>query len=150
LQEDKEGLFDAIDTVKYSLAVYRGMLSSVKVNKRAMRAAVRRDFSNATDLADYLVRKNMPFRKAHAVAGQCVYYALKKGKLLENLTIDEYKAFSPLFEKDVLTYISIDACLRNRNCLGGPAPAQTEAQIGDARLLLRREKETIKRFEKKI
>src|SRR5574344_1898859 len=99
LQEDKEGFFDAIDTVKFSLTVYRDMLLTMKVNKERMAEAVHKDFSNATDLADYLVRKGLPFRQAHAVVGKCVAYAIEQGKFLPQLTLAEYQEFSPLFAK---------------------------------------------------
>ncbi|MBQ9697896.1 MAG: argininosuccinate lyase, partial [Acidaminococcaceae bacterium] len=101
LQEDKEGLFDAIDTVKFTLQVYRDMIATMMVKTDRMKWAVSHDFSNATDLADYLVRKGMPFRKAHAVVGQCVAYAIKEDKFLLDMTLEEYKRFSELFEPDL-------------------------------------------------
>ncbi|MDY5044516.1 argininosuccinate lyase, partial [Phascolarctobacterium sp.] len=102
LQEDKEGFFDAIDTVKFTLAVYRDMILTMTVNVDKMAQAVAHDFSNATDLADYLVRKGLPFRQAHEVVGKCVAYAIEKGKFLLEIPIEEYKQFSDLFESDLL------------------------------------------------
>ena len=101
LQEDKEGLFDAIDTIKFSLAVYSDMIATMKVNVDKMEQAVSKDFSNATDLADYLVRKGLPFRQAHEVVGKCVAYAIKAGKFLPEITLKEYKEFSELFEAGI-------------------------------------------------
>ena len=108
LQEDKEGFFDAIDTVKFTLAVYRDMILTMTVNVDKMAQAVAHDFSNATDLADYLVRKGLPFRQAHEVVGKCVAYAIEKGKFLLEIPIEEYKQFSDLFESDLLT--ALDPC----------------------------------------
>ncbi len=99
LQEDKEGIFDAIDTVKFSLAVYAQLIRGMKVRKDVMMKAVTEDFSNATDLADYLVKKGMPFRKAHAVSGTAVHDCIAKGKYLEDMTIDEMLVFLPQLNK---------------------------------------------------
>ncbi len=98
LQEDKEGIFDAIDTVKFSLAVYAQLIRGMKVRREVMKKAVTEDFSNATDLADYLVKKGMPFRKAHAVAGKAVHQCIEAGKYLEDMSLKEFQALSPLFQ----------------------------------------------------
>ncbi|MBQ9635548.1 MAG: argininosuccinate lyase, partial [Acidaminococcaceae bacterium] len=111
LQEDKEGLFDAIDTVKFTLQVYRDMIATMTVKTERMKWAVSHDFSNATDLADYLVRKGMPFRKAHAVVGQCVAYAIKEDKFLLDMTLEEYKRFSELFEPDLMQALDPEHCV---------------------------------------
>lgn len=129
MQEDKEGLFDAIDTIKYSLAVYAGMLSSMTVNTEKMYTAATKDFSNATDLADYLVKKNVPFRSAHAIVGSCVHYAIEQQKFLGELTLAEYKNFSELFEEDLLEMIKIETCVSQRKSYGGPAYTENEKQI---------------------
>lgn len=133
LQEDKEGFFDAIDTVKFTLAVYRDMILTMTVNVDKMAQAVAHDFSNATDLADYLVRKGLPFRQAHEVVGKCVAYAIEKGKFLLEIPIEEYKQFSDLFESDLLTALDPANCVEARCSYGGPAFSENEKQfaIGD-------------------
>ena len=142
LQEDKEGVFDAIDTVKFSLAVYAQLLRGMKVHEAVMKKAVDEDFSNATDLADYLAKKGMPFRQAHAVSGQAVHYGIENGKWLKDFTLDEYKALSPLFEEDIYEAISPETCVRNRNSLGGTSYQQEKLQLEAARILLTAEEKT--------
>lgn len=136
LQEDKEGIFDAIDTVKFSLAVYAQLIRGMKVRKDVMKRAVTEDFSNATDLADYLVKKGMPFRQAHAVSGTAVHDCIAKGKYLEDMTMAEFQQLSPLFAADIKEAISPETCVRNRNSLGGTSYAQVEAQLTAAKELL--------------
>ena len=136
LQEDKEGIFDAIDTVKFSLAVYAQLIRGMKVRKDVMKRAVTEDFSNATDLADYLVKKGMPFRQAHAVSGTAVHDCIAKGKYLEDMTMEEFQQLSPLFAADIKEAISPETCVRNRNSLGGTSYAQVEAQLTAAKELL--------------
>ena len=133
LQEDKEGFFDAIDTVKFTLAVYRDMILTMTVNVDKMAQAVAHDFSNATDLADYLVRKGLPFRQAHEVVGKCVAYAIEKGKFLLEIPIEEYKQFSELFESDLMAALDPANCVEARRSYGGPAFSENEKQfaIGD-------------------
>lgn len=133
LQEDKEGFFDAIDTVKFTLAVYRDMILSMTVNVDKMAQAVAHDFSNATDLADYLVRKGLPFRQAHEVVGKCVAYAIEKGKFLLEIPIEEYKQFSELFESDLMATLDPANCVEARRSYGGPAFSENEKQfaLGD-------------------
>ena len=133
LQEDKEGFFDAIDTVKFTLAVYRDMILTMTVNVDKMAQAVAHDFSNATDLADYLVRKGLPFRQAHEVVGKCVAYAIEQGKFLLEISIEEYKQFSELFESDLMTALDPANCVEARRSYGGPAFSENEKQfaLGD-------------------
>lgn len=133
LQEDKEGFFDAIDTVKFTLAVYRDMILTMTVNVDKMAQAVAHDFSNATDLADYLVRKGLPFRQAHEVVGKCVAYAIEKGKFLLEIPIEEYKQFSELFESDLMAALDPANCVEARRSYGGPAFSENEKQfvLGD-------------------
>jgi argininosuccinate lyase len=133
LQEDKEGFFDAVDTIKFSLAVYRDMILSMTVNVDKMQQAVSKDFSNATDLADYLVRKGLPFRQAHEVVGKCVAYAILNNKFLPEITLAEYKEFSDLFEEDLLVALEPYNCVAARKSYGGPAFTENEKQfaIGD-------------------
>lgn len=142
LQEDKEGFFDAVDTVKFSLAVYRDMLLTMTVNVDKMAQAVSKDFSNATDLADYLVRKGLPFRQAHEVVGKCVAYAIHQGKFLPEISLDEYKQFSDLFESDLLTALDPKNCVAARKSYGGPAFSENAKQLaaGDKVLAAQRQK----------
>ena len=132
LQEDKEGVFDALDTVKFSLAVFAQIIAGMKIRRDNMRRAVEEDFSNATDLADYLVKKNMPFRQAHAVSGKLVHHCIERGVYLKDLTLDELKNFSELFDADIHDAIKPETCVAARNSLGGTSPAQVAAQISKA------------------
>ena len=149
LQEDKEGIFDAIDTVKFSLAVYARILRGMKVNRAVMKRAVEEDFSNATDLADYLAKKGLPFREAHAVAGQAVHYCIERKKWLADLTLEEFQKFSPLFAADIKDVIRPENCVANRNSSGGTSPAQVKNQIEAARQLMAAEQKTVEAWEKK-
>ena len=133
LQEDKEGVFDALDTVKFSLAVFAQIITGMKIKRDNMRRAVEEDFSNATDLADYLVKKNLPFRQAHEVAGKLVHHCIARGCYLKDLTLDDFKKFSPLFDADIHDAIKPETCVAARNSLGGTSPAQVEIQIDAAR-----------------
>ena len=140
LQEDKEGIFDAIDTVKFSLAVYAQLIRGMKVRAEVMKKAVTEDFSNATDLADYLVKKGMPFRKAHAVAGKAVHQCIEAGKYLEDMSLKEFQVLSPLFGADIKDAIRPETCVRNRNSYGGTSYEQVSLQLKAARELLASEK----------
>ena len=150
LQEDKEGFFDAIDTVKFSLQVYRDMILSTKVNKERMAEAVHKDYSNATDLADYLVRKGMPFRKAHAVVGKAVAKAIAEHKLLGQLTLEEYKEMSPLFEKDLLECLKPENCVAARTSYGGPAPQNNAKQVELGKEAVEEQKKVLEELKKRI
>ena len=150
LQEDKEGLFDAIDTVKFSLAVYADMLTTMTVNVDRMAAAVHQDFSNATDLADYLVRKGLPFRQAHAVVGKSVAYAIKKHKFLMDLTLAEYKKFSPLFDKDLLTALDPEHCVAARISYGGPAFVENKKQLANGKKILKAQAQSLEQLQGQI
>ena len=143
LQEDKEGIFDAIDTIKFSLAVYARILRGMKVRKDVMHRAVAEDFSNATDLADYLVKKGMPFRHAHAVSGKAVHYCIEQGKWLADMSMDEFKKLSELFEADIYEAISPETCVKNRNSYGGTSYQQVEMQLGLADELMKKEQGVI-------
>ena len=121
MQEDKEPLFDTVDTLKIVLKVYGPMLGSMKVNSEKMLAATGAGFLNATDAADYLVRKGMPFREAHEVAGRAVGYCIGRNKTLEGLDIMEWKALSPLFGDDIKAAVSIKRSLGARKVYGGTA-----------------------------
>ena len=139
LQEDKEGLFDAIDTVKFSLAVYAQLIRGMKLREDVMRHAVEADYSNATDLADYLVRKGLPFRKAHAVAGQAVAQCIARGIYLADLPIADYQQLSPLFAEDIYDAISPETCVSCRNSYGGTSYEQAEMQLEAAKNLMTEE-----------
>lgn len=136
LQEDKEGLFDTIDTLKFSLAVYAALIRGMKVREDVMKRAVTEDFSNATDLADYLAKKGLPFRQAHAVAGAAVAKAIQRGIYLADFTLEELKELSPLFEADVYEAISPETCVRLRNSLGGTSYDSVKRQLAEGVKLL--------------
>jgi len=136
LQEDKSFLFDALDTVLSSVALMHLMLSRAQFRTERMREAVHGDFSNATDLADYLVRKGMPFRQAHEVVGRVVQYCLKQGAVLEELSVEQLRAFSNLFDADAVQVLQPEAVLEARRSYGGTAPEAVQQQIALARKLL--------------
>jgi len=129
MQEDKESLFDALDTVKMCLDVYIPMLDSMKAIEENMLKAANGGFINATDLADYLVKKGMPFRTAYKVSGSIVSYCIKNGKTLEALSLDEYKQFDTLFEKDLYDAISLETCVNKRISVGGTSSSSFELQL---------------------
>lgn len=120
MQEDKELTFDAIDTVKGCLALFTGMLSTLKFNESSMELSARGGFTNATDAADYLVGHGVPFRDAHGIVGQLVLYCIEHSKTLENMPLEEYKKISPVFEADIYDAISLAACVDKRNTIGAP------------------------------
>jgi len=132
LQEDKEGVFDALDTLKFSLAVSAQIIAGMKVRKDNMRRAVEEDFSNATDLADYLVKKGLPFRQAHEVSGKLVHYCIERGIYLKDLTLEEFQKFSSLFADDIHEAIKPETCVANRNSQGGTSYQQVDVQIAAA------------------
>ena len=143
LQEDKEGLFDAIDTIKFSLAVFAQLIDGMKIKAENMRRAVEEDFSNATDLADYLVKRGMPFRETHAIAGRIVHDCIARGVYLKDMSVEEFRQYSPLFDADVLDAIKPETCVANRNSFGGTSYRQAELQIVSAREILEYERKTI-------
>ena len=129
MQEDKEPIFDAIDTVKLCLPVFRDMIVTMTVRKENMLKGAKGGFTNATDVADYLVKKGMPFRDAHEVVGKLVFYSISKDKALDELTIDEFKEFSSIIEDDVYDAISMETCVNGRTVIGGPAKETVEKAI---------------------
>ncbi len=129
MQEDKEGMFDTVNTLHGALALLTPMIQTMQVKKKRMRQAVTQDFSNATDLADYLVTKDLPFRQAHEVVGRAVLYCIEHNKYLLDLTMEEFTSFSPLIEEDVYQALAIETVVNARNVLGGTARNQVEAQI---------------------
>lgn len=129
MQEDKEAVFDAIDTIKLCLPIFKDMLNTIKVNKENMYNAAGVGFTNATDAADYLVKKGMPFRNAHEVIGKLVLYCIQNSKTLESLTIKEYKDISEAFSEDIFEEISLETCVNKRNIIGGPSKDMMEKVI---------------------
>lgn len=121
MQEDKECIFDAVDTLKLCIPVFEKMISTMKINKEKMRAGASGGFTNATDAADYLVKKGMPFRQAHEVIGKMVLYAINNNKSLEKFTLDEFKACSDIIENDIYDAISLDTCVSERKTIGAPS-----------------------------
>ena len=122
MQEDKELSFDAFDTVKGCVRLFRGMIDTMKFNNARMEESAKHGFTNATDAADYLVKKGVPFRDAHGIVGQLVLHCLDKGIALDDMTLDEYKAISPVFENDIYDAISLKTCVEKRLTLGAPGP----------------------------
>ena len=122
MQEDKELTFDAIDTVKGSLALFTGMISTMTFNKNRMEDSAKNGFTNATDAADYLVNHGVPFRDAHGIVGQLVLMCIEKNCALDDLSLEEFKSISPVFEEDVYEAISMKTCVQNRVTIGAPGP----------------------------
>jgi argininosuccinate lyase len=120
MQEDKELTFDAIDTVKGCLALFEGMICTMKFNKDIMEKSAMRGFTNATDAADYLVGRGVPFRDAHSIIGRLVLYCIDKNCSIEELSLDELKTFSTEFEADVYDAISLKTCVEKRLTVGAP------------------------------
>lgn len=129
MQEDKEAIFDAVDTVKLCITTFIPMLKTMTIIKDNMRAAAAKGFINATDCADYLVKKGMPFRDAYKITGTLVAKCIEMGVTLETLPIGEYKKLSDVFAEDVYEAISLDTCVNERKSQGGPAPESVKAQI---------------------
>ena len=129
MQEDKEAIFDAIDTAKLCVEVFTPMFKTMTVKKDKMRAAASAGFINATDCADYLVKKGMPFRDAYTIVGKLVAYCIENGKTLETLSLDEYRGISPTFEQDVFEALDLTTCVNGRNVPGGPAQNEVKRQI---------------------
>ena len=129
MQEDKEPVFDAIDTVKKCLPVFAAMINTMRLIPENMRAAAGKGFINATDCADYLTKKGLPFRDAYTVVGKLVNHCIEASKTLETLEIEEYRKLSPVFDTDVYDAISLDTCVAMRNVAGGPAKQSVEAQM---------------------
>ena len=120
MQEDKELTFDAIDTTKGCIKLFTGMIKTMKINKKAMAKSALGGFTNATDAADYLVKHGVPVRDAHGIIGQLVLYGIENNKSLDDMTLEEYKAISPVFEADIYDAISLETCVNLRNTIGGP------------------------------
>lgn len=120
MQEDKELSFDAIDTTKGCIVLFTGMLDTMKFNKDVMRKSAAHGFTNATDAADYLVNHGVPFRDAHGIIGRIVLYCLDKQMPIDDMSLEELKQFSPVFEEDVYDAISMETCVNKRLTIGAP------------------------------
>ena len=131
MQEDKEAIFDALDNTVLCLEIFAEMLSTASFNKDKMRASAGFGFINATDCADYLVKKGLPFRSAYKIVGELVAVCIEKGYSFETLPLDEYKAVSNVFENDVYKAVDLDVCVNGRNVPGGPAKEAVEKQIAN-------------------
>ena len=139
LQEDKEGMFDTVETILNSLDVLAGMLSSMQVNKAKMQQSTENDFSNATELADYLAEKGLPFREAHEIVGKLVLDSIKHGKNIQDWDLEELQAYHPLIEEDIYIYLRPETAVRRRNSLGGTGFEQVKFQIEQAKKELKGE-----------
>lgn len=120
MQEDKEGAFDAIDTAKSSLALFTGMLKTLRFNKARMEDSAKHGFTNATDVADYLVGKGVPFRDAHSIVGRLVLMCIERGIPLDDLPLEDYRQLSPAFDENIYSSISLDSCVNKRLTIGAP------------------------------
>ena len=136
MQEDKEAVFDAVDTVKMCLKVFSGMIETLKANTANMKLAAQKGFINATDLADYLVKKGMPFRSAYKISGQLVAQCIRENTVLENLPLEVYKGYSELFDQDLYEAIDLMVCVEKRISKGGTSVASVEAQIAYVKQML--------------
>lgn len=139
LQEDKEGMFDTVDTILNSLDVLAGMLSSMQVNKAKMQQSTENDFSNATELADYLAEKGLPFREAHEIVGKLVLDSIKHGKNIQDWDLEELQVYHPLIEEDIYIYLRPETAVQRRNSLGGTGFEQVKYQIEQAKKELKGE-----------
>ncbi|TFE29055.1 argininosuccinate lyase [Cohnella luojiensis] len=149
MQEDKEGMFDTVKTLQGALQLFASMIETMKVRKEKMRRAVDQDFSNATDIADFLVGKGLPFRQAHEVIGKTVLYCIQQNKFLLDLTLEEFKQFSELFDDRIYAVLQPEAVVNARNVYGGTATPQVEAAISRAQIELSRTVEWISEYEAK-
>ena len=141
MQEDKELTFDAIDTVKGCLALFTGMISTISFRKDVMENSAKNGFTNATDAADYLVGKGVPFRDAHGIVGQLVLLCIEKGVALDDLTLEEYRSISPVFDMDIYEAISMKTCVEKRMTVGAPGPGAMKQVVNQCRQRLDEEKQ---------
>lgn len=136
MQEDKEAIFNAIDTVNLCLPIFTKMLDTMRIKKDNMKNSAKGGFTNATDMADYLVKKGIPFRDAHKIIGRMVSYCLDKNISIDNLSMDEFKSFSSLIEEDVYTAICLETCVNERKTPGGPSKISVMSQIDNGRVFI--------------
>ena len=145
MQEDKELSFDAMDTVKGCISLFNGMLATMKFNKDVMRRSANKGFTNATDAADYLVNHGVPFRDAHGIVGQMVLYCIDKGIAIDDMSLEELKAISPVFEEDIYDAISMETCVNKRLTIGAPGKEAMEKVIAIEKEYLKNEGDWAKR-----
>lgn len=150
MQEDKEGVFDAIDTLYFALDIYAGMINTMTVNGSHTREVLEHDFSNATDMADYLAKKGLPFRKAHAVVGNAVHYCIEHHKVLHDLTMEELKSMSDLFEEDIMDSLKIENCVKNRESYGGTGPKSVARQQEHGKQVIENMKQTAAQWKEEM
>lgn len=136
MQEDKEGVFDAIDTVNNCISLFNGMISTMTFNKKNMEESSKNGFTNATDAADYLVKRGVPFRDAHGIIGQLVLICIDKDCSLDDLPLSEYQKISPVFEEDIYDAIAMKTCVEKRNTIGAPGRDAMESVIAELKALL--------------
>ena len=138
MQEDKEAVFDALDTVNMCLSAFIPMIETMKINRENMRAAAGKGFINATDCADYLVKKGLPFRDAYKITGAIVAWCIENGQTLESMALDDYKVFSEHFENDIYDAVLLDVCVSGRKVYGGPAPENVLKQVERVRDIIKK------------
>lgn len=141
MQEDKEAVLDGLDTATLALKTFSGMIKTMKVKKENMKKGAGLGFTNATDVADYLVKKGMPFRNAHEIVGGIVLKCINENKMIEQLTLEEFKSFSELFENDIYIAIDLLTCVEERNVLGGPSTKSVQMQIDQLEEFIKKYKE---------
>jgi len=143
LQEDKEALFDTVQTVKSCLAVFTALLPNVSVREQQMKKAAHQGFITATDLADYLAAHGIPFRDAHEITGRVVAFCIRSGKTLESLTLAELRTFSPAIKADALAQVTVEHSINSRRAAGGTARQTVEKALRQARAALKKERRFI-------
>lgn len=143
MQEDKEALFDGLDTTLLSIQTFNGMIKTMKIKKANMKKSAAGGFTNATDVADYLVKKGMAFRNAHEVVGKIVLYCIDKAIAIDDLTISEFKDFSPIFEEDIYNAIDLLTCVEERSVIGGPSSSSVKIQIDSLEKFIKENKENL-------
>ena len=136
MQEDKEGIFDSIDNIKLSIEIFYSMLATISVNEEKILKSMRAGFLNATDVADYLAKHNVPFRQAHKIVGEIVSYCENKNIAIDDMSLDEFHNFSKVFGDDILSEITIENCVNKRNSFGGTSVKNVEMQIENAKKFL--------------
>ena len=136
MQEDKEGIFDSIDNIKLSIEIFYSMLATISVNEEKILKSMRAGFLNATDVADYLAKHNVPFRQAHKIVGEIVSYCENKNIAIDDMSLDEFHNFSKVFGDDILSEITIENCVNKRNSFGGTSVKNVEIQIENAKKFL--------------
>ena len=136
MQEDKEGLFDAVHTIKGSLRIFEGMISTMTVNEERLHETVHQDFSNATELADYLVEQNIPFREAHEIVGKIVLWCIQNNKYLLDVPLEHYKSYNDKIDNNVYDYLKPENCLNRRKSYGSTGQEAVYHQIKVAKQLL--------------